>query len=223
MKGIVAITGFFLLLSASSVAGPIILLRDDIADEYEEAPEALKTTTGWFGLYVDPASSKVKEARLKLVSRHEESRTVYSIISDPPNAEILFSQVPVLSSGPAVTAGRYADIGPENREVQFKVGNRVYIVRLLSNNEDLCDAVVTLSDGTFTQKLFQPNSDALFSCDEPHFRIHWAGDLDRDGRIDLLATFSPKYSFFPRQLFLSSAAGNGNLVSEVAIFTRFAQ
>ena len=61
----------------------------------------------------------------------------------------------------------------------------------------------------------------MVSCDEPHFTIHWAGDLDRDGRLDMLATFSSKYSYHPRQLFLSSAARSGELVAEVARYELF--
>lgn len=49
--------------------------------------------------------------------------------------------------------------------------------------------------------MFGPGSDGL--CDGPHFWLEWAGDLDGDGRLDLLVTFSDKYSAHPRQLLLS--------------------
>jgi hypothetical protein len=78
-----------------------------------------------------------------------------------------------------------------------------------------CDAVVALSAGGIVQRLFTP-SDATFACDEPHFDVHWVGDIDGDRRLDLLATFSLKYSHHPRRLYLSSAAAPGALVGEVA-------
>jgi hypothetical protein len=78
-----------------------------------------------------------------------------------------------------------------------------------------CDATVTLSDGRAVQELYVPN-DQPFSCDEPHFSVQWAGDLDGDGRLDLVTTFSPKYSWYPRRLYLSSAAAPGDLVGLVA-------
>src|SRR5262245_65556102 len=73
-------------------------------------------------------------------------------------------------------------------------------------------------NGGRRQKLFDAagpgttNDPALVvSCDEPHFTVHWAGDLDRDGRLDMLVTFSHKYSYHPRQLLLSSGARSGEL------------
>jgi hypothetical protein len=39
----------------------------------------------------------------------------------------------------------------------------------------------------------------------------------------MLVTFSHKYSYHPRQLFLSSGAPPGELVAEVARYERFAE
>jgi hypothetical protein len=226
MKIGVMTTILMLLIMGSSLANPIILSSDDIGDSYyteAEAPGNLKATTDWLGLYVTAKSSRVEEARVNLVPRREKSQTIYNIITNPPNATVLLSGVPLVSSGPAVTVAQYIDLGSENRETEFKLGLQVYKIRLHSNNVDLCDTVITLSDGSRTQKVFQPNTGSPFTCDGPHFRIHWAGDIDRDGHLDLLVTFSPKYSAFPRQLLLSSAARKGELVSEVAAYVRMAQ
>ncbi len=45
--------------------------------------------------------------------------------------------------------------------------------------------------------------------------VQWAGDLDGDGRLDLVTKLSPKYSFYPRRLYLSSAAEEGMMVGLV--------
>lgn len=45
----------------------------------------------------------------------------------------------------------------------------------------------------------------------------WAGDLDRDGKIDLLMDVSGHYASMELRLFLSSRAGPGELVREVAL------
>jgi hypothetical protein len=57
----------------------------------------------------------------------------------------------------------------------------------------------------------------------PVNRIHesggallWAGDLDRDGRLDVLIDLSYHYNVSVPTLFLSSAAGDGELVAPVA-------
>jgi hypothetical protein len=54
--------------------------------------------------------------------------------------------------------------------------------------------------------------------DDPHYYIEWAGDLDRDGRLDLAVNLSRKYSLHPHRLLLSSAAAPGQLVGDVALF-----
>jgi hypothetical protein len=99
-----------------------------------------------------------------------------------------------------------------------------------SKEPNYCDAVIILTQAGRRQELFDAaepgttNDPALVvSCDEPHFTVHWAGDLDRDGRLDMLVTFSHKYSYHPRQLFLSSGARSDELVAEVARYERFAE
>jgi hypothetical protein len=54
--------------------------------------------------------------------------------------------------------------------------------------------------------------------DDPHFYVEWAGDLDRDGRLDLVVNFSRKYSIHPHRLLLSTKAKKGQLVGEAAVF-----
>ncbi len=49
----------------------------------------------------------------------------------------------------------------------------------------------------------------------PHLR--WAGDLDRDGRLDLLIDVSDHYNVSAPTLFLSSQAKAGELVGEAAV------
>jgi hypothetical protein len=51
---------------------------------------------------------------------------------------------------------------------------------------------------------------------EAWWYLLWAGDLDRDGKLDLLVTVSDHYNVAEQVLFLSSAAGAGGLVGEVA-------
>ena len=103
-------------------------------------------------------------------------------------------------------------------------------IHLESRQASLCDGVITLSSGGRTQKLFdatEPGAtrdpDLVLACDDPHFKIHWAGDLDRDGRLDMLVTFSHKYSYVPNQLLLSSAARSPDLVAEAGRYERFSQ
>ena len=143
--------------------------------------------------------------------------------------ELLLSGVPGLSAGPAITVDQDINLGGEKREAKLWVGRRHTGFGWTPKIPNYCDAVVTLTDDGRRQKLFDAtgpettNDPALvLSCDEPHFTVHWAGDLDRDGRLDMLVTFSKRYSYHPRKLFLSSGVRSGELVSEVARYERFA-
>jgi hypothetical protein len=75
-------------------------------------------------------------------------------------------------------------------------------------------STVTLRSGDKRQVLYQPSDEP----DDTSWPILWAGDLDRDGRLDLYLDLSWKYSVSRRVLFLSSAAAGDSLVGEAAVF-----
>jgi len=219
-------------------AAPIILSDDDLGDNYyDAAPADLLGRKSWLGLFIGKEESRenARESRLqvtqvRLVPRKESGSTIYRVVTTPPDATLLISGVPGVSAGAAVTLGRSIDLSSEKREAEFRFGNDVYRIRLVSAEPSYCDAVITLTLGESTQELFDATAPGktkdptlLVACDDPHFRIHWAGDLDRDGRLDMLVTFSHKYSYFPNQLLLSSVARSGELVVEVARYERFSQ
>jgi hypothetical protein len=224
-------------LAALSQAGPAILSSDDIGDTYADSPADLRARPTWLGLFMTDSgpgekghASRLETTEVSFVPRTTSSGIEYRIVTTPPGAALLISGVPHLSAGPSVTLGRTIDLSADERETEFSLGNQVYRVRLEFREPDYCDAVITLTSGGRTQKLFDAKEPQaardpalVMACDDPHFRIHWAGDLDRDDRLDLLVTFSHKYSYFPRQLLLSSAARSGNFVAEVGRYERFSQ
>ena len=60
---------------------------------------------------------------------------------------------------------------------------------------------------------------SLQDCgNDPSWRLLWAGDLDRDGKLDLYVSVTQHYNVSERKLFLSSQADEGQLVKEVADF-----
>jgi len=58
-------------------------------------------------------------------------------------------------------------------------------------------------------------------CDDSMPALIWAGDLDRDGRLDLFLDLSNHYNVGRRTLFLSSLAGDGELVGKAAEFVTY--
>jgi hypothetical protein len=134
----------------------------------------------------------------------------------PESLQLLVSGVPRIRPGPATTVVEYeASLWADERRLAITLGPAAYELTLDSTDPDFCDATITLSDGRASQTLYVPGGHP-FDCDAPHFSVQWAGDLDGDRRLDLVTTFSPKYSWYPRQLFLSSAARPGELVGLVA-------
>jgi hypothetical protein len=208
------------LAASSLLADPLVIPADDLHHYSEDkAPEHLKVRD-WRGLYARPAGSRVESARIELGVRRQGDLVIYDLVPQPPGPAFLFSGLPSVPSGPAVTVAGNIDIHPQSRTAQLRIGSREYRIELRSSDPELCDAVITLSHEGTTQTLFPSEAEAGYSCDGPHFHIHWAGDLDRDGRLDLLVTFSGKYSYYPRQLLLSSTAGHVSVVQRVASTVR---
>jgi hypothetical protein len=120
---------------------------------------------------------------------------------------------------PAVRAGRMESAPVVNHELasgplEIAVGKRRYTVRLERVRENPADARVVLSDGRTRQVLYSTHGDV----DEPHFYVEWAGDLDRDGRLDLVVNLSRQYGVHPHRLLLSTRAKKSELVGEAAVF-----
>ncbi len=101
-----------------------------------------------------------------------------------------------------------------DRLLKLALGRRRYELRLDSAREDLTDAKVILSDGRVTQVLYSADGFA----DDPHFDVEWIGDLDGDGKLDLVVNLSRKYSAYPYRLLLSTRATRGQLVGDAAVF-----
>jgi hypothetical protein len=70
---------------------------------------------------------------------------------------------------------------------------------------------IELRVGEAKQTLFE-----CTDCDQDAWGLRWAGDLDGDGKVDLLLTAGTHYSVTVTRLFLSSKAKKGELVREVA-------
>jgi hypothetical protein len=98
--------------------------------------------------------------------------------------------------------------------LSISLGTRRYELRVVAKDATLADALVILMHEGRTQVLYSADGFA----DDPHFRIIWAGDLDRDGKLDLVVNLHRKYSVHPYRLLLSTVARGADLVGEAAVF-----
>jgi len=208
---------------AQAPPAPLVLIGADIGEAcYDEAPAELSGPRSWVGLYLGVDGSRLAAATVRFVPEADGAFTVFTLTADPPGPHLLFSGVEAVSPGPAETVVAWpVGLTETGASIDLPLGRNEYRVHLESSDPYLCDAAVWLELGGRAQRLYGPE-EATSSCDEPHFDVSWAGDLDRDGRLDLVVSFSSKYSHHPRLLLLSSAAGPDQLVGPAALFERFA-
>jgi hypothetical protein len=122
--------------------------------------------------------------------------------------------IPQLKAGPIQTAATAGGSLQHDGPFLFTFGSGQYGIYLQSAREDSADAQVILTDGQRRQVLYSADG----FVDDPHFDIVWAGDLDRDGRLDLIVNLHRKYSWHPYRLLLSSLASKEQLVGDAALF-----
>ena len=200
---------------------PVILFGHELGRELSHfglPPETALQAAEWLGLHPAGDGFELRPTQVHIETWPDDrldDYVLFRVTSDPPGSRLLFSGIDGLAPGPAVTVGQHRTLSVWEAdrtvdEVTYTLNGVLYRVRLTASHEHLCDAEVTLFRGEESQTLFsiqgEGTAEASFTCDEPHFRIHWAGDLDDDGNLDLLVTFSVKYSHHPRQLFLSGGA-----------------
>lgn len=169
---------------------------------------------GWLGWTYDgkalvPVMMAVRD--LPMPGAADDDHVTVEAIPDVVFAVRCF---PRLRPGPIRSAGVVNHSLTWQRVLRVRLGERRYQVRLESRRDDLSDAVVVLTDGRRRQTLFTVDGFA----DDPRLEVEWAGDLDRDGRLDLVVILSHKYTMLPHHLLLSSKAATGQLVGEAAVF-----
>jgi hypothetical protein len=104
------------------------------------------------------------------------------------------------------------------RRVRLVLAGQRYTLRVTPSDptRPLTDrSEVLLDDGLTTQVLHRMPRD----LSDAEWEMLWAGDLDGDGRLDLYMNLSHHYNMTHQILFLSTAAGAGDLVGRVAEFT----
>jgi len=117
-------------------------------------------------------------------------------------------------------AGKIQSAGVVNHDLEYSgsldvsLGKLRYQVRVEAKDPAAAAAKVILAHAGRTQVLYSADG----FTDEPHYEVVWAGDLDRDGKLDLVVNLHRKYSWHPYRLLLSTRATGKELVGEAAIF-----
>jgi len=213
----------FLVFGAFQSSGIVVLGSDLYDGYYGETPPFAVDQEPWLGLVEEREGFVLIPAELEWTSLEvapgaEGPR--FRLSADLGRPLLLVSEVRGLRAGRIAGASpAMADLSVRTARAEVELGGVSYDFSLESSYPEACTAVVTVSSGNASQRI---PVEGVFGCGDPHFAIHWAGDLDSDGALDFLATFSMKYSYHPRQLFLSSAAAPGELVGLAALTDRTA-
>lgn len=168
---------------------------------------------GWLGWTSE--GDRLAAVQMTVRDRPKDSAADDDVtVISAPTVRYAVRCIPRLSAGPIRSLNLAKRDLDHEGPLSLSVGSRRYDLRLQSTRDDRADAQVVLTDGRTTQVLYSADG----FTDEPHYFIEWAGDLDRDGRLDLVVNLSRKYSWHPYRLLLSSAAAPGQLVADVALF-----
>jgi hypothetical protein len=205
-------------LPATPQAGGTVLTLDDAGSSFLFTRPFPTDGRAWFGVFSDGDGSRIAPVDVHWTAELDAGDSTFALILSTDVPTLLVADVPGIRPGPVMAVFPFAQpLTAEERSQTIALGTTTYALTLGGSDPMLCDATVALSDGTRSQPLYSAVQQ-VFSCDEAHFAVDWAGDLDGDGRLDLVTTFSPKYSVFPRRLYLSTAAAAGDLVGLVAAY-----
>jgi len=101
----------------------------------------------------------------------------------------------------------FAELTPPVSKATFQLGGRRYDLSYRCRGEQ---CTLVLASGDVSQEL------GTFETHDLAHTITFAGDLDHDGRLDLIADLPRHYNEGRPTLWLSSAAGEGQLVAMTA-------
>ncbi len=207
IPGIVAVCMGFVLLEDS---GYQILLPGSY---FQGETEAVRGEL-WHGIYATAhgydlrAVELVVKAAHSLVDRPHGDRTGSLILVAGEEGKLLFlfRSENVFADGSIHT--ELVNTGDLQIGVSIQISNSCEVFTT--------EAGLFLSDGNVSQRL----SDVYPDSHGEGVSVVWVGDLDGDGRIDIVLDDQPHYAtkcFY--RLFLSSEADPGSLVKEVARFS----
>jgi len=193
------------------------ILLDYIDADITEVESLTEGT--WFALFEADSAYELRKVELLLipdestVDEWERPPGVMLEILDESESPLFFvrSSEPVFTEGPVSTALHdYQHLNPDTSITLNTQG--VQETRLFTTEDGLF-----LSDDEICQHVTDTSPGLLYSAN--FISVVWAGDIDRDGIIDLLIDdVNDGYDRYEYKLYLSSEAEPGSIVEMVASF-----
>lgn len=189
-----------------------------------------RTGERWLGLHVSDHGSLLLPYHLRVEAVHdgivdddEEQKTGKAVSVDLPlEPSFLVKGSMVLKEGPVTTVLEGAKTLEKASTLSLGLAEHSYVLKIVGDEDkEKCsqqslprNAKLVLTSGDSAQVLY-----SLKECgNDAGWALLWAGDIDRDGKLDLYVSVNQHYNVSERKLFLSSSAEEGQLVKEVADF-----
>ena len=207
------------LLSPAARAANVLEPVDYHGDEV-----TAKASQSWLGLYTNEnGKAELKPTKITITMVNDQI-----IDEDPklktgkrvavPGAQkprFLLSGIPGLKAGPVVTS-------PINKKEHLEVGEQLKLkvgtseatltVAGKKNKEYRNNYTITLTSGGTKQQILRHKQIGADTAPS----LLWCGDLDGDGKIDLIMDTTDNYNVSNVAVFLSGKAKPGSLVKKVA-------
>ncbi len=213
-------TTLALFFSPVAHASSILELHDYHGDEVTAS-----TKSEWMGLFpqkdgqfvLKPTKVSITRVRDEIIDEDPKAKTGKRIsVPGKEKPTYLFSGIPGLEAGPVITSRvnkkEHLQI---NYHLKLNVGNaeaNLIIKGKKKDKEYYSDYSITLESGGVKQQLVYSRQISIDTSPS----LMWCGDLDGDGKMDLIMDTTTNYNVSDVTLFLSSKAKPGKLVKQVA-------
>lgn len=183
----------------------------------------------WLALVVDGGKATLQSTTLKIEAVNDpigdgpDDRTGRSVAAPGIEPRVLLRDIASLRAGDVAVA--IADVQPMSAATPLPItfgGTTLNLEVRCSGTGDALACSVVLGDGATEQEqvLFETGAargeSGAIEWGDAIPSVLFAGDLDRDGRVDLLIDTTDHYNLSRPTLFLSGAAKQGQHVAKVA-------
>lgn len=184
----------------------------------------------WLGLFrkknkyfLLPTGVRIKAVRDYMADENSGDRSGKKVSSDYKLPDVfLLKNARMLRAGEVKTLfdGKETDSDSINRKYRrrFELNGKKYTLYVEDPSKDGEEYLtekskMVISSGNLKQVIYEHSR-----CDDCGWDLCWVGDLDRDGKPDFFINLTNHYNVTVHRLFLSSQAGAGEIVREVAAF-----
>lgn len=207
--------GLYLLNNEKSVLVPVELVIKRYHHTVADDPKDINNKSKWSGrtLLVNPETPE--KYGLKIVSETEESGLIIVLQSKALVPGAIATTFPGNGSFEYRSVGQFGPLG----EIGLSLNNETY--RLSSQESDNCRITLIRGDISFEGPSATFARQCIFSLPSNYDwpRLVWAGDIDRDKKLDLVFDTDSESSY-ERELFLSKNVEKDEIVKKSGSFWR---